>query len=194
MELYIVRHGLTEWNLTHRFQGCSDIALAEPGREAARQLGKELEKVKIDLIYSSPLQRAFETACLIRGDRDIEIKKDNRIRELSFGEMEGCTFEEWDNPEKPYRFFFQDPEKYIEPKGGESVDDAMIRGKSFIKDEIEPLAEKHERVMIVAHGAINKAIMCYLENNDKAHYWGDGLQKNCQATIFRYEEGTWTRE
>ena len=66
MELYIVRHGETLWNREKRLQGREDIELSENGRKVARLTGEALMDTRIDKIFSSPLKRAYETACLIR--------------------------------------------------------------------------------------------------------------------------------
>ena len=94
MELYIVRHGETKWNSLGLLQGNTDIELDEKGRELAGQLGTELDYTHFDCIYSSPLIRAYETACLIRGHRNIPIIRDDRIREISFGTYEGKNAKE----------------------------------------------------------------------------------------------------
>ena len=60
--LYLVRHGETDWNRTHRIQGSTDIPLNDTGRAQARRAGRLLAKRSWDGIYSSPLSRAFETA------------------------------------------------------------------------------------------------------------------------------------
>ena len=192
MELYIIRHGQTFWNAEGRLQGQSDIELNENGKAAALALGESLKDTHFDCIYSSPLKRAYETACLIRGNRDIPIVKDNRLAELSFGVEEGCDFKKWISGESPYHNFFEAPEKYIPPKDGESLQALCIRTKNFVKEIIEPQFPQMERVMIVAHGALNKGVMCYLGENDIAHFWGNGLQKNCDADIFSYDGVSWS--
>ena len=75
MELYIVRHGETLWNREKRLQGREDIELSENGRKVARLTGEALMDTRIDKIFSSPLKRAYETACLIRNGRDIDIER-----------------------------------------------------------------------------------------------------------------------
>lgn len=89
MEIYILRHGQTVWNKSRLLQGSRDIELCEEGRAVARERCDQLKEVDFDVIYSSPLKRAYETACIIRGDRDIPIIKDDRLREINFGENEG---------------------------------------------------------------------------------------------------------
>ena len=83
MELYIVRHGTTDWNAQKRFQGAQDIDLNEKGRVLAAELGKRLdsEGLDFDCIYSSPLSRAYETACLIRGHKTYPIIKNQLLTE-----------------------------------------------------------------------------------------------------------------
>ena len=62
MELYIVRHGKTDWNKECRFQGAKDIPLNEEGRAAAEKLHERLKDIHFDAVFSSPLSRAYETA------------------------------------------------------------------------------------------------------------------------------------
>lgn len=192
MEVYIVRHGKTIWNEQRLLQGQSDIDLNYEGREAAITLGKTLGNVDFDMIFSSPLIRAYETACLIRGHRNIPIIRDQRIQELSFGIMEGCTYDEWDDPNGKYGAFFNAPEKYVPPEDGESLDELRARTESFLKEMIEPLYATKKRIMIVAHGAANKGMLCHIFNYDNANFWGSGLQKNCEAIIVNYDGNCWS--
>ena len=195
MQLYIVRHGQTDWNKVRKLQGLTDIQLNENGRQVAIDLGDKLEQegVTFDEIFSSPLIRAYETACLIRGRQNVPITRDERIREISFGEAEGMDYETWMREDNPQRTFFTEPHKYIPPQDGETIEEVQARGREFIQEIIEPLYGQAERVMIVAHGAMNKGLMCYLENNDVEHFWGDGLQNNCEASIFEYDGQLWTK-
>lgn len=187
MEIYIIRHGETVWNALGKMQGCTDIELNENGRELAGRLGERLEDVSFDAIYSSPLIRAYETACLIRGHRNIPIIRDDRLREITFGVMEGTHFEDWLNGENRYRWFFTDPGKYQPPAEGEELTHVIERTADFLKEIVESKWQEKERIMIVAHGALNKGLMCRMEGNTVETYWGDGLQRNCEATIFEYD-------
>ena len=113
MELYIIRHGKTIWNAEKRLQGRTDIELNQEGKEKAVALGKKLKDIPFDLIYSSPLKRAFTTASLIKGERNIKIITDERLTELCFGEQEGKDFSEWQKKENPFNTFFTSPENSI---------------------------------------------------------------------------------
>ena len=194
MELYLIRHGQTVWNAAGKLQGSCDIELNSFGRQAAGELGQKLDSTEFDLIFSSPLIRAFETACLIRGHRNIQIIRDERLKEISFGVNEGSDYKMWIAKDSPYRFFFSETEKYVPPEQGESFEQVCLRTKDFAKDKLEGLFGKAERVMVVAHGTSNAALMCYLENRTTADFWGKGLQKNCEASIFEYNGSLWQRK
>ena len=88
--LYLVRHGQTDWNLAGKLQGQTDIPLNETGRQQAKQAKKLLGNLSFDAVYSSPLSRAVETAQLISGHSTLQIITDERIKEIAFGQWEGC--------------------------------------------------------------------------------------------------------
>src|SRR5688572_7490768 len=94
MRLLIARHGQTKHNLDHRYQGTTDAPLNETGRAQAKQLADRLADEKIDIIYSSPLMRSTQTAELVAKVHNLEIKKDERLREISFGDWEGMSYDE----------------------------------------------------------------------------------------------------
>lgn len=190
MEIYIVRHGETTWNKGKRLQGSKDIELNDYGRELAIKTGEGLKDTKIDLIYSSPLKRAYETATLIRGNRNIEILTDDRIKEISFGHFEGENFSELIKDENlTFKYFFKKPELYVASDDAETFEHLIERAGDFMKDKIEPLEDKCERVMIVAHGAINKAIMSYIKKHPTSEFWSGGLQTNCNIIVVDYNDG-----
>ena len=201
MEIYIVRHGQTVWNACKRLQGRTDIELNEKGRELAGETGRILEGTHFDIIYSSPLIRAYETARLIRGHRNIPIIRDDRLMELCFGIYEGRDFSKLlEDENDPFHYFFESPEKYVAPEEGESFKHLCERAKDFMQEVIEPLATADsiagkpapERVMIVAHGAMNKAIMCYVKQHGVDQFWSGGLQKNCNVIVVNLDKKDYT--
>ncbi|MBO4628423.1 MAG: histidine phosphatase family protein [Treponema sp.] len=189
MEVYIIRHGKTDWNKECRFQGAKDIPLNEEGREAARKLGERLKDVHFDIVFSSPLSRAYETACIVAHSAE----KCDLLTEISFGEFEGVPFDEWMNTDEPRKYFFDKPGLYVPPKGGETFQHGCERAEAFIHTVLEPYYKKNPdaRVMIVAHGAILAALMCVLENRGIDNFWGQGLKGNCEETIYTYDGNTW---
>lgn len=193
MEIYIVRHGETLWNRDKLLQGSTDIELSDYGRELAIKTGEALMSTPIDRIYSSPLKRAYETSNLIRNGRDIDIITDERIRELSFGHYEGQNFSELIKDENlTLKYFFKQPQLYTPAEDGESLEHLVERAGEFMQDIIEPLADSLTRVMVVAHGALNKAIMTYIKKHSLEYFWSGGLQKNCNVMIADYTDNKYT--
>ena len=189
MEVYIIRHGKTDWNKECRFQGAKDIPLNEEGREAARKLGERLKDVHFDAVFSSPLSRAYETACIVARSAE----KCDLLTEISFGEFEGVPFDEWMNTDEPRKYFFDKPGLYVPPKGGETFESGCERAEKFIQTVLEPYYKNNPdaRIMIVAHGAILAALMCVLENRGIDNFWGQGLKGNCEETIYTYDGTVW---
>ena len=98
--LYIMRHGRTDWNVRHKLQGRTDIPLNEEGRRMAEKAGEEYRNIPLDLCFCSPLVRARETAEIVLRGRNIPIRTDDRLREMSFGIYEG-TENSFSDPDCP---------------------------------------------------------------------------------------------
>ena len=92
--LYIIRHGETDWNKNQRFQGQTDVKLNDTGREQALALKPMMLQLQIESVYASTLSRAYETAEIATQDLKISIQKDERLRETNIGAAEGMTFAE----------------------------------------------------------------------------------------------------
>lgn len=90
VRVWMVRHGETDWNANRRFQGWTDVALTDTGRDQATMLAESLAGVQFDSVWSSDLSRAIETARLAYG----EPTTDRRLRELNFGDLEGSVWDE----------------------------------------------------------------------------------------------------
>lgn len=189
MELYIVRHGQTEWNKEKRLQGSTNIMLAEEGIEAAKKTGVALKETSFDKIYSSPLTRAYDTASYIRADRNIELVKDERLKELCFGNLEGQVVDEMlKDPKSHFQNFFDKPHLYIPDDMGETLNNLKARASNFLVNEIEANEKNFNRVMIVGHGALNKALMAHIKKNKLEEFWTGAVQKNCNVIIVKLED------
>lgn len=92
--IYVIRHGETDWNKTLRFQGQTDIHLNDLGQEQAKALVPILNRLQIESIYSSPLARAFKTAEIANVELKLSIHKDDRLKETNIGVAEGKSAEE----------------------------------------------------------------------------------------------------
>ena len=189
MRVYLVRHGETAWNREFRLQGQSDIELNDIGIELARITADALQDIRFDRIYSSPLVRAVTTAKILRGDRPLDILTDDRLLEIAFGEREGMIIPRRDgDPANPIYQFEFDTENYIPAKGGETFNDVFKRTSDFWDNEIIPLENKCESVLIIGHGAMNRTILSRLMDIPLRDFWTIKLD-NCAVSIIDVTDG-----
>jgi len=87
LRLYLIRHGETEWALSGRHTGCTDIPLTPNGEDEARELGKHLRDIRFAQVMTSPLQRAQQTCALVGLNQAPEIEPD--LTEWDYGDYEG---------------------------------------------------------------------------------------------------------
>lgn len=184
MELYIIRHGETAWNKEKLLQGQSDVPLNEYGRSLALITKEALKDIRFDIIYASPLWRALETAQLITGRKDIIT--DDRLKEISFGVGEGVPS---DTLGDTFMNFFFAPEKYVPPENGETYEQLVERARCFLEQQIYPRREENINVLIVAHGAMNKALMLNLKKLAIKDFWKGEFQKNCCVNQYDLSNG-----
>lgn len=168
--LYLIRHGVTEWNKGGRYQGWTDIALSKEGEEQAELLAKRFEYMPLDAIYASPLQRAIATAAPIAKAKGMELKVEEAFKEINFGEWEGHTVAELNEKYgQPYMDFFNDPFNHDMPGEG-SFRNAAKR----VMEGYERIVEAHrgERVAIVSHGGLLRVFLVTLLGLDMKMYRG----------------------
>lgn len=179
MNLYIVRHGQTEWNNQRRIQGRADTPLNELGKQQALETKNKISNDDIDLIICSPLIRAKQTAEIINNDRNIEIIYDDRITERSFGKIEGQPIDDYNFNE------FWDYYKNIKYEDIETMHELFDRVYEFIEDIISKYSDKN--ILIVSHGGVGLPFYCYFNKNiPNGSLFEIGLQlKNCE--VRKYE-------
>lgn len=192
MILYVVRHGETDWNKTHKVQGRTDIPLNDYGRHLARETGEGMKNLKIDLAYTSPLLRAKETAEIILGDRKIPLIEDERIEEFSFGSYEGmcCGGENQDPKSEEFNRFFSDTGNYIPPADGETVIQLYKRTGDFLEELCRTEQFREKAILISTHGAAMTALINRIKGNlSVGGFWKDEVPPNCSVTIIDVTEG-----
>lgn len=191
MKLYLLRHGETEWNKGHRFQGRIDIPLNDFGRELAEITRDAAPKVEYDRAYCSPLNRAVETAQIfIKGQMDVEqIVQDQRLTEISFGEWEGTDIEiASKDPNHPLYQCLWHPEQYVPTGNAESFQHLIDRAYDFIYNEILPLEYSCQNVLVVAHGALIRALVSAAGFKKIEDFWGTQYL-NCSITTLDITDG-----
>jgi broad specificity phosphatase PhoE len=157
---YLIRHGQTDWNVVYRWQGHTDIALNDTGREQARRLGVRLADVPLDRAISSDSMRAYETAQLALGGRDLPIQTDVAWREFHAGILEGKTWTEIQSDHADcVTGMNTDWYGYVFP-GGESRGAAQTRALAAFDALVRDGVGEH--VMIVSHGMTIRTVLAGL--------------------------------
>ena len=158
----LVRHGQTDWNVARRYQGQQDIPLNAEGLQQARTLALFMKEETFDVIYSSDLQRAMQTAQILQEGREATVIADARLREIAFGEWEGKCHDDL-RTAFPIRFTLSesDPAVPLAP-GGESVFALAQRTKEFADEISQRFPDGN--VLIVTHGLALATLLCHAEN------------------------------
>ena len=161
-KLWLVRHGQTDWNVEGRWQGQADPSLNAMGHEQTLTLVNELAGLEFDAIYSSDLQRAFETAFAIARDKGLPVQVDPRLREIDLGEWEGMLGIEIAQKYPALWFERENNPLGSHPPGGESVMELAQR----VIPAILEISEKHLRksVLVVSHGLALAVFLCHNHN------------------------------
>jgi len=187
--LLLVRHGETEWNRQGRFQGQIDVPLNDNGRVQASQAAEFLKSVQIDSAVSSSMSRPKETAeIILKSHPEVELKLRDDLREISHGLWEG-KFEveiEHDYPGLLHQWQ-QKPETVQMPEGEnlQQVWDRAVVGWNAIVEAAQP----GDTILVVAHDAINKVILCYVAGLTPAAFW-NFKQGNGAVSVIDYVKGT----
>ena len=189
MKIYFVRHGETIWNKEKKIQGRSNIPLNEYGKELGMITADALKDIPFDIVYSSPLIRAKETAEILVKDRNLVIHEDNRLLEMSFGEGEGEGLPEIHaHPEMKLHNFIHNPGEYTPPAGGETFEELYDRCKNFMEEIIIPAEKKYNTMLIVGHGALIRGFIHNINNRPSSDFW-IVTHKNCSVTIADCTDG-----
>ena len=163
--IYLTRHGQTLWNIEKRLQGRGNSPLTGEGIERAKELRDRIKDIHIDVIYSSPIERALTTANIIKGDKSIEVITDDGLMEMCFGDYEGKITDEVmkENPNWDISLIMKGNTELTAPNGENlaEVRDRVARSMNKIIEE-----NRGKTILIVAHGITLKAIMYYFKDGE----------------------------
>jgi len=168
--LILLRHGQSQWNLENRFTGWEDVPLTEQGIVEAKVAGQLMKKnkVHIDVIFSSVLQRATKTAELAIKEMNLEqfwsdgqllMTKDQSLNERDYGDLVGLNKEETANKYGKEQVRIWRRSYDVSPPGGESLENVVTRVKPYFINFIEPKINEGQDVLIAAHGNSLRASM-----------------------------------
>lgn len=164
MELILIRHGESEGNVKEVVYGHTDYPMTAKGMSQVPKILEITKRYKVDGIYSSPLVRANVIADAIGANRQLEVTKDNRLKEIYFGDYEDLKREEvveivGDKYYDVIGFF-----DHVAMPNGEHQDEFLARVQDFIN---ELLAGKDGSYVITSHFGVIKATLNHLMGYDK---------------------------
>lgn len=187
MNVYLIRHGQTDWNVEERIQGRTDIPLNETGRRQAAALAEGMRKRPVTKVFSSYLSRAYDTARAIADSQQVEVEILEGLEEVGYGVWEGLTMEEIAQryPEE-LRQWYNSP-----------VDMAVPEGESQIQ-VYERCARALERVRsweegdvaVVTHGATNLFLLELMLRGDSKGEEEDLIVGNASISTLEYDPKT----
>jgi 2,3-bisphosphoglycerate-dependent phosphoglycerate mutase len=165
-ELILLRHGQSQWNLENRFTGWIDVPLSPQGEAEARAAGEKLRGRRIDIVFTSVLARAIETARIVletAGIGPVPIVRDPALNERMYGDLQGKNKAEavqqfGEAQVKLWRRSYD-----VRPPGGESLADTAARVLPFWERVILPEVRAGKNVLIVAHGNSLRALVMHLD-------------------------------
>lgn len=175
----LFRHGQTDWNINMLLQGVTDIPMNSTGIEQVRAAARVLNRNEWDLILTSPLGRARQTAEIIAEHLGFqEIHQQDLLIERSFGEAEGLAYQEW---KSKYSTLDELP-------GGESKSELLARSKLLL----ETFTDTHpgKRILAISHGALIRTVLT-IASDDQLPREGERLG-NASLNVVSHQDSSWS--
>ncbi|RUR30659.1 histidine phosphatase family protein [Vreelandella nanhaiensis] len=167
VELVVVRHGITAWNLERRYQGQHDIPLLFPdAEEGLLALKDALISERFDAIYSSDLKRCQQTLEWIQAAKPgMPHHLEPRLRELNFGEYEGKVYDEL--KDLPHYRAWVDSVGELQIPGGESAAQLRTRLEAWLSDmAIDARKQGYRKILVITHGGVIRELRRRFETID----------------------------
>ena len=172
-KLILLRHGQSQWNLENRFTGWKNVPLTEKGEEEAKKAGELIKKhnINIDKVFSSVLERANRTAEIAIKKAELNNLLENnkiimtcseKLNERDYGDLVGLNKQETADKFGKDQVHIWRRSYDTPPPNGESLKDVVERVAPYFKENIKPLLDKGENILIAAHGNSLRAMMIEL--------------------------------
>jgi len=186
--LLLVRHGETQWNREKRFQGWNDIPLNETGRQQSQNAGEFLKDLQIDFAVTSPMLRPKETAeIILQHHPQVQLQLSEGLKEISHGLWEGKLEPEIEKGFPGQLEQWKTAPATVQMPEGENLQQVWERGMAAW-NEVVKSAPPNSIGLVVAHDAIDKAVLCQLFGLSPGHFW-KFKQGNCAVTVIDYPKG-----
>jgi len=189
--IFLVRHGATVLTAEDRFAGATNVQLSDEGRGQVARLAERLRGVKLAAVYASPLDRTMETARILAGPHELEVKPCDGLREISHGHWEELTRKEVDQkyPQEAEEWE-KDPYTFA-PSGGESGLAVTARALPALIEILR--AHPAEKVLVVSHKATIRLLLSSLLGFDPRRYRDNLDQSPAALNIVDFKDLTRAR-
>jgi 2,3-bisphosphoglycerate-dependent phosphoglycerate mutase len=172
-KLILLRHGQSQWNLENRFTGWKNVPLTEKGEAEAKKTGELIRKhnISINRVFSSVLERANRTAEIAIKKAELNNLLENnkiimtcseKLNERDYGDLVGLNKKETADKFGKDQVHIWRRSYNTPPPNGESLKDVVERVAPYFKENIKPLLDKGENILIAAHGNSLRAMMIEL--------------------------------
>ncbi|MDJ0661375.1 MAG: histidine phosphatase family protein [Crocosphaera sp.] len=191
LRLIFVRHGETQWNRESRFQGIRDIPLNENGKKQAQKAGDFLQETNITFGVSSPLSRPKETAeIILQYHPDITLDLRPPLTEICHGLWEGKLESDIEADFPGMLEQWKDAPETVQMPEGETVQQVWDRAVACWQEIVKDYSHNPNPkiVLVVAHDAINKVILCELLGLNPANFWNIKQGNGC-VNVIDYPKG-----
>jgi len=186
INLYLIRHGETDFNKSGVFFGNMDVGLNHIGKKQSKELETVMDNIELDIIISSPLKRCIETAQGIASRKGLLINIVDELREMNFGLWEGCYYDdvarlypdEWKMGMEDWRD--------MHPTEGECFRDFYSRVSNALKTIIESYDGK--KVALITHGGCMRVIVSDLLGLKEKGFWNFHFEHG-KYSLLEIEEG-----
>lgn len=186
--LLLVRHGETDWNRQSRFQGQIDIPLNDHGKAQAQKAADFLQDIPIDFAVTSPLSRPKETAQIIlQRHPGVPLGEAADLKEIGHGLWEGKLEPEIQAEYGPELEQWKLAPHTVQMPEGENLQQVWDRGVAAWEDIVRQ-APPNSTGLVVAHDAVNKAILCHVLGLQPKDIWAV-KQGNGAVTVVDYPRG-----
>ncbi|OCG19838.1 MULTISPECIES: histidine phosphatase family protein [unclassified Gilliamella] len=169
INLYLIRHGQTQWNIKDQMQGSQNSPLTEQGILGAKVTGQHLKNVPFMQAYSSTQQRAMETRDYIVNENNMVIPTFELadLREMDFGIWEGRHVPQLKKEFPEFTTYLTDPANFdASVNQGENYLDILVRMKQGLNTIVQNAPQDTGNILVVSHGTVLRILLCVLNGGD----------------------------
>ena len=186
VKLILVRHALTVDNQKSRLSGHIDSSISEEGKEQIDKITNYLKDFDVDKIYTTTSSRTKDTVKKLSELKSIEIIEKESLKEISFGDFEGLTFDEIkDKYPKEFQDMIEKGYEYKYPNG-----ESLIDSYNRVCIELDNIISNNDdrTILICSHGGTIRNIITYLISNSYKYHWNFKID-NGSVTILEVQDG-----